>query len=80
MKEVHDVKTFIVCPEGRTWYEVKAANAEMAYRCECSWFSPRHKIAIVDVETGITSMFTREIDRDGNLTNIVNHKLFTMAL
>ena len=66
-------KSFLVMPEGTRWIIVKAASAEMAYRSECCWLKPSTKIAVMDVETGLATVFTRENDKCGNLIDV--HRL-----
>ena len=65
------MKKYIVMPEKAHWMEVEARTAEMAYCGVCSWFSPSTRIAVLDPETGRATVYTRIIDRAGNLVQIV---------
>lgn len=61
---------FIIAPEGQGWYTVKAKNAATAYSMECCWFSPNLKIAVINTETSEVSIYTRKLDKNGNLIMI----------
>ena len=64
------MKSFLFMPEKCKWRTVKANTAEMAYRCECCWYDSSTRIAVMDMETGETSIFTRELDANGNLIEV----------
>lgn len=64
------MKQFIVMPEKCRFYTVEAMTAESAYRGVCCWYSPKTPVAIMDSETGATIIFTRELDKAGNLDKI----------
>lgn len=61
---------FMVYPEKCRAFEIDAASAEMAYRSICSFYNPAARIAIINVETRETAIFTRDIDNAGNMVNI----------
>ena len=67
------MRKFIVAPEGCRRSEVEAMTAESAYRGVCSWYSPNKRIAIIDPATGNTLIYTRELDKAGNLVKVTQH-------
>lgn len=60
------MKRFIVMAEGCRWSETAATSAEMAYRGQ-SFLMPSTRCAILDPETGKVEIYTRRLDRHGNL-------------
>lgn len=56
---------YLVMPEGSKWYEVDRTQTklEVIYRLECSFFLPKTRIAIRNLETQETEIFTREEER-----------------
>lgn len=60
-----EIKNFLFMPEGHKWKVISSYTAESVYSIECCWFNPSDRIAIMDIETGITSIFTRELKPDG---------------
>jgi len=63
------MREFTIMPEGGRWYITHAYTMETAYRIECSWYSPKTRIAVRDNETGETKIFTRVI-KNGNLVKV----------
>lgn len=63
----YTLKEYTLMPEGCRWSTVKAYSARMAYSLECCWYGPKTKVAVRDNETGETKIFTRELDKHGNL-------------
>lgn len=61
---------FIIAPEKCNWYTTEAKNSAGAYCKECNWFSSHVKIAVINTETSEVSVYTRELDKDGNLITI----------
>lgn len=61
------MREYTLMPEGCRWSTVKAYTMETAYGLECSWYRPNTRIAVRDNETGETKIFTRELDKHGNL-------------
>lgn len=53
-----------------SWQIFEAINSEMAYREICSWYLPDKKIAVMNLRTKETDVFTRELDSNGNLIRI----------
>ena len=64
------MRKYYIAPENCRWMEVEAATAEMAYSGICCWFMSDTRIAVIDAETGQAEIFTRTLDRTGNLTAI----------
>lgn len=64
------MKRFLYIAEGNKLYTVDAPNAEMAYKNLCGWYNPTTKIIIIDLETKYTHIFSRELDKNGNLISI----------
>lgn len=64
---------FTVCPKGCRWSEVDAANAETAYSSVCCWYGTKTRIAIINQADGSIAIFTRELDKAGNLVKIIRH-------
>ena len=56
---------FLIMPEGCKWTEREALTPETAYSLESSWYSPGHRIAVMNTENGQTQVFTREADKKG---------------
>ena len=52
------MKTFTIMPEQCKWYNITAATAENAYRQVCCFYNTSRKIAVRDVATGTTQIFT----------------------
>lgn len=59
------MKNFLFMPEGNKWRIIQAYTPESVYSLECCWYLPKHRIAIVDLETNETFIFTREVAQDG---------------
>ena len=57
-------------PENSRFYTVEAMTAETAYCAVCCWYSPEKPVAIMDAATGATVIYTRQLDRAGNLVQI----------
>ena len=66
-------KLYQVFPDGCRMFETVATTPENAYACVACWYSTNKKIAIVDTETKETHIYTRELDRAGNLVRIIEH-------
>ena len=64
------MKKYYIAPENCRWTETEAATAEAAYTAVCCWYMPDTRIAVIDAETGQAAIFTRTLDRAGNLTAI----------
>lgn len=62
---------YTVRKEGSPWWqEVDATSEEMAYRATCCWFYAETRIIVTNTETGEAKVFTRMLDKDGNLVDI----------
>lgn len=66
---------YLIMPEKGRWINVNnVVSHEMAYRLECNWFSPKQRIAVMDIKTGETKIFIREMDFNGNLVEVIELK------
>lgn len=61
---------YVIMPERCRFYLIDAADAETAYRGVCCWYPAKKPVAVMDSETGETVIFTRQLDRDGNLDQL----------
>ena len=71
---------YIIMPEGCRWSVREAANHKTAYGFECSFYMPKTKIAVMDASTGETKIFSRELERNGNLKQVIEHDANTMEV
>ena len=66
-------KLYQIIPDGCRMFETVSNTPENAYACVACWYSTNKKVAIVDTETKETNIYTREIDRAGNLVRLIEH-------
>lgn len=69
------MNNYVIIPECGHWYERQATTAKTAYQLECSWFSPNRRVMVVDRATGQVAVFTRRLDGNGNLIEIIQEEL-----
>ena len=67
------MKKFFYMAEGGMLQTMHFTNAEMVYRAIACYYMPYRKVIVIDAETNEASMFTREIDKNGNLISITEH-------
>ena len=67
------MNSYIVMPERGNWTEIEATGFEMAYRGVCCWYMPDRKVAIMNMSTKETKIYTRELDKHGNLIKIIEN-------
>lgn len=67
------MKRFLYIAEGGKLNYLDCTNAEMVYRCVCCFYMPSTKVVIIDTETNEASIFTRTIDKNGNLIEVIKH-------
>lgn len=65
------MKTFTIMPEQCKWYNITAATAESAYRQVCYFYNTSRKIAVRDVTTGTTQIFSQRADINGCTAEVV---------
>jgi len=65
------MNNYRIMPEGSRWTETTATSAEMAYRSICSWYGTKTRIAVMNTATGEMVTFTRQLDKAGNLVEVV---------
>ena len=63
-------KPYIIAPEGCRWSVVPATSPELAYSSICSFYLPETQIAVIDPDTMKAKIYTRTLDRAGNLLSI----------
>ncbi len=63
--------TYLIMPEGCRWLEVYYTTPEMAYRSVCSDYPPKKRIAVLDMETGAATVYTRTLDSAGNVLDVI---------
>lgn len=64
------MKKFFYMAQGGRLNEMECTTAEMVYRAICCFYMPSTPIIIVDQETNESFIFTRKIDKNGNLISI----------
>ena len=64
------MKDYIIAPEGCRWSIETATTPETAYSSVCCWYLPDTRIAVIDPDTGHADIFTRTLDRAGNMVKI----------
>lgn len=67
------MKRFLYIAEGGRLNYLDCTNAEMVYRCVCCFYMPSTKVVVIDTETNEASIFTRTIDKNGNLIEVIKH-------
>ena len=65
------MKTFTIMPEQCKWYNITATTAEIAYRQVCCFYNTSRKIAVRDVATGTTQIFSQCVDINGCTAEVV---------
>lgn len=63
-------KPYIIAPEGCRWSVAPATSPELAYSSICSFYLPETQIAVIDPDTMKAKIYTRTLDRAGNLLTI----------
>jgi hypothetical protein len=67
------MKLFRIFPDRCRQFETVATCFEMAYRGACCFYNADTKIAVMDTETGDVKVYSRVLDKKGNLLRIVEH-------
>lgn len=68
------MKLFRIFPDRCRQFETVATCSEMAYRGVCCFYSADKKIAVMDIESGDVKVYSRVLDKKGNLLRIVEHE------
>ena len=68
------MKLFRIFPDRCRTFEVVATSHEMAYCGVCCFYNADTKIAVMDIESGETKVYSRVLDNKGNLLRIVEHE------
>lgn len=63
--------TYLVMPEHCKFININATSPEMAYMTVCCWYSAKNRVAIMDTTTGETRVYTRRLDNNGNVVEII---------
>jgi hypothetical protein len=67
------VKLYQVMPDGGRMFETVATGPEMAYRAVCCFYSPERKIAVHEVGSDVCHVYSRKLDRHGNMVELLQH-------
>lgn len=67
------MKLFRIFPDRCRQFETIANTPEMAYCGVCCFYSADKKIAVMDIESGDIKVYSRVLDKKGNLLRIVEH-------
>lgn len=67
------MKRFLYIAEGGRLNYLDCTSAEMVYRCVCCFYMPSTKVIVIDTETNEANIFTRTIDKNGNLIEVIKH-------
>ena len=65
------MRTYLIMPEHCTFLNINATSPEMAYGAVCNLYSARNRVAVMDTITNETRVYTRRLDSDGNLIEII---------
>lgn len=67
---------YLIMPEGGTWTEIERPQTELSviYNLESHFTKPSSRIAIRNLETQETKIFSRELDKNGNLIQVIEHQ------
>lgn len=68
------MKLFRIFPDRCRQFETVATCFEMAYRGVCSFYNADTRIAVMDIENGDVKVYSRVLDKKGNLLRIVEHE------
>jgi hypothetical protein len=66
------IKRFMYVAECGSLQYMDSVSAEMVYRSISCYYMPSVRIIIIDTETHEASIFTRKLDRNGNLVCIID--------
>ena len=66
-------KLYHVKPDGLRMFETIATSPDMAYRGVCCFYDPDRKIAIHEAGSDICHVYTRKLDKNGNLLEVIEH-------
>lgn len=67
------MKRFLYIAEGGRLNYLDCTSAEMVYSCVCCFYMSSTKVIVIDTETNEANIFTRTIDKNGNLIEIIKH-------
>lgn len=69
------MKRFLYMAEGGrlNYLDADFSESEMVYRCVACFYNPSTKIIVIDSETNIANIYTRKIDKNGNLISIIEN-------
>lgn len=68
------MKLFRIFPDRCRQFKTVATCHETAYRGVCCFYNADTKIAVMDIETGDVKVYSRVLDKNGNLLRIVEHE------
>ncbi len=63
--------TYLVMSKPCNFFKINATSPEMAYMTVCCWYSAKTRVVIMDTVSGETRAYTRRLDANGNLIEII---------
>lgn len=69
------MSSYTVMPSGAEWfnYEHIGGDEQTIYSLNAHWFSSDTPIAIRNNDTRVTRIFTRKLDSNGKLLEVIEH-------
>ena len=64
------IKRYFYMAEKSYMYHLDSISHEMVYRSVCYAYAPSKKVVVIDSETYEAKIYTRKIDKNGNLISI----------
>lgn len=73
---------YLIMPEGCKWYETERSQTDLQtiYLLECSFFLPKTRICIVNLQTNESAIYSREIESNGNFKRVIEHMKLTEVI
>ena len=70
-----DMKRFLYMAEGGRLNYIDSVSSEMVYSSIAYFYNPSTKVVVIDTETNEASIFTRILDKNGNLIDIIKNDI-----
>lgn len=66
---------YLIMPEGTRWsgYEHIGGDEKTIYSLNCTLYNPSTRIGILNTETGKLRIFSRTLEPNGNIKEVVEH-------
>ena len=67
---------YLIMPEGCRWFETESSQTDLKtiYCLNCSFYLPKTRINIINLQTNQSAIFSREDESNGNLKRVIEHK------